>query len=139
MCLFLRQPPADRAGTAQGGGPPRSPPRPAGAGSGRCSSPQARDGRTGGRMTQPTTAAARPEHQSIRATVSTKRLVLIMAGVLLGMLLGALDQTIVGTALPRIIAEFNGIQHYAWVVTAYMLASTVMVPKSTQDWNHLTW
>jgi EmrB/QacA subfamily drug resistance transporter len=51
-----------------------------------------------------------------------------MAGVLLGMLLAALDQTIVGTALPRIIAEFNGIQHYAWVVTAYMLASTVMVP-----------
>jgi EmrB/QacA subfamily drug resistance transporter len=52
----------------------------------------------------------------------------ILAGVLLGMLLSALDQTVVGTAMPRIIAELNGLQHYAWVFTAYMLASTVMVP-----------
>jgi EmrB/QacA subfamily drug resistance transporter len=43
-------------------------------------------------------------------------------------LLGALDQTIVSTAMPRIIAQLNGLQLYAWVTTAYMLASTVMVP-----------
>ncbi|MBI4495278.1 MAG: MFS transporter [Chloroflexi bacterium] len=47
---------------------------------------------------------------------------------MLGMLLGALDQTIVGTAMPRVIAELGGLAHYAWVFTAYMLASTVMVP-----------
>ena len=71
---------------------------------------------------------AASRQQPLRGTVSTKRVVLIMAGALLGMLLAALDQTIVGTALPRIIADFNGLEHYAWVVTAYMLASTVMVP-----------
>src|SRR5690606_29122558 len=45
-----------------------------------------------------------------------------------GMLLGAVDQTVVGTAMPQIIADLHGLQHYAWVFTAYMLASTVSVP-----------
>jgi EmrB/QacA subfamily drug resistance transporter len=52
----------------------------------------------------------------------------ILVGVLLGMLLASLDQTIVGTAMPRVIAELNGLQHYSWVFTGYMLASTVTVP-----------
>ncbi|MCX2727559.1 MDR family MFS transporter [Thermomicrobium sp. 4228-Ro] len=56
------------------------------------------------------------------------RLVLILPGLLLGMLLAALDQTIVGTAMPRVIAELRGLEHYAWVFTAYMLTSTVTVP-----------
>jgi len=56
------------------------------------------------------------------------RLALILPGLLLGMLLAALDQTIVGTAMPRVIAELQGLEHYAWVFTAYMLASTVTVP-----------
>ncbi|RIJ45036.1 MFS transporter, partial [Maribellus luteus] len=43
-------------------------------------------------------------------------------------LLSALDQSIVGTAMPRIIAELNGLSLYAWVTTAYLLTSTVMVP-----------
>jgi EmrB/QacA subfamily drug resistance transporter len=51
-----------------------------------------------------------------------------MSGVLLGMLLSSLDQTIVGTAMPRVIADLHGLEHYAWVFTAYMLASTVSVP-----------
>src|SRR5579875_716393 len=66
--------------------------------------------------------------ESIRDSVSKQRLILVVAGVLLGMLLAALDQTIVGTAMPRIIADLNGLNHYAWVFTAYMLASTVTVP-----------
>ncbi|MFL5654687.1 MAG: MDR family MFS transporter [Ktedonobacteraceae bacterium] len=69
-----------------------------------------------------------PEPQALRETVSRQRLVLIIIGVLLGMLLAALDQTIVGTALPRIVANLGGLEHYAWVVTAYLLASTVSVP-----------
>lgn len=75
-------------------------------------------------------AAERPalEAQSIRESVSRQRLILVMAGVMLGMLLAALDQTVVGTALPRIVADLGGLNHYAWVVTAYLLASTVMVP-----------
>jgi len=44
------------------------------------------------------------------------------------MLLGALDQTVVGTAMPRVIADLNGIKHYAWVATAYLLASTISMP-----------
>ena len=43
-------------------------------------------------------------------------------------LLSALDQTIVATAMPRIIAELNGLALYSWVTTAYLLSSTVMVP-----------
>jgi len=49
-------------------------------------------------------------------------------GVAIVFLLSALDQTIVATAMPRIIAELNGIALYAWVTTAYLLSSTVMVP-----------
>jgi EmrB/QacA subfamily drug resistance transporter len=54
--------------------------------------------------------------------------VLILIGVLLGMLLSALDQTVVGTALPRIVTQLGGFNEYAWVVTAYLLASTVSIP-----------
>jgi EmrB/QacA subfamily drug resistance transporter len=49
-------------------------------------------------------------------------------GVLIVFLLSALDQTIVATAMPRIISELNGLELYAWVTTAYLLSSTVMVP-----------
>ena len=53
---------------------------------------------------------------------------LTMLSVLLVMLLASLDQTIVGTAMPRIIADLNGFEQYTWVTTAYLLTSTVMVP-----------
>ena len=46
----------------------------------------------------------------------------------LSLLLAALDQTIVGTAMPRIVAELQGFEQYAWVTTAYLLASTTVVP-----------
>jgi EmrB/QacA subfamily drug resistance transporter len=69
-----------------------------------------------------------PAAASIRAGVNTRRLIFVLAGVLLGMLLSVLDQTIVGTAMPRVIADLQGLSHYAWVFTAYMLASTVTVP-----------
>ena len=69
-----------------------------------------------------------PVPLSLRESVSRKRLLLVIAGVLLGMLLSSLDQTVVGTAMPRIIAELNGLNHYSWVFTAYMLASTVSIP-----------
>jgi EmrB/QacA subfamily drug resistance transporter len=53
---------------------------------------------------------------------------LAMSGVLLGMLLAALNQTIIATALPRIVGDLGGIDHYSWVFTAYMLAATVTTP-----------
>ena len=49
-------------------------------------------------------------------------------GVAIVFLLSALDQTIVATAMPRIISELNGLALYSWVTTAYLLSSTVMVP-----------
>ncbi|WP_297514092.1 MDR family MFS transporter [uncultured Caulobacter sp.] len=53
---------------------------------------------------------------------------LTLAALMIVFLLSALDQTIVSTAMPRIIAELNGLNLYAWVTTAYLLSSTVMVP-----------
>lgn len=53
---------------------------------------------------------------------------LVMVGVMLAMLLSALDQTIVATAMPRIVQDLNGLEHLSWVFTAYMLTSTVTVP-----------
>lgn len=52
----------------------------------------------------------------------------IMGAVMLGLFLSAMDQTIVGTAMPRIIADLSGLKLYAWVFTAYMLASTTSIP-----------
>ncbi len=52
----------------------------------------------------------------------------ILGAILLGMFLGALDQTIVGPVLPRIVGDLQGADYYAWVVTAYLLTSTVSVP-----------
>jgi EmrB/QacA subfamily drug resistance transporter len=52
----------------------------------------------------------------------------ILGAVLLGLLLGALDQTIVGVALPRIVTELGGQTLYVWSVTIYLLTSTVTVP-----------
>jgi EmrB/QacA subfamily drug resistance transporter len=51
-----------------------------------------------------------------------------MLGAMLAMLLAALDQTIVSTAMPKIVTELHGLEHLSWVFTAYMLASVVTVP-----------
>jgi EmrB/QacA subfamily drug resistance transporter len=61
-------------------------------------------------------------------TFSSREKHITMAGILLVFWLSALDQTIVATAMPRIAVELKGFDLYAWVTTAYMLASTVMVP-----------
>ncbi len=50
------------------------------------------------------------------------------AGVLLAMFLGSLDQTIVGTAMPRIIADLGGFSHYTWITTSYIITSAVAIP-----------
>src|SRR5690554_1701575 len=54
-----------------------------------------------------------------------KKKITIMAAVMVAMLFAALNQTIVGTALPRIVADLGGMDYFTWVFTAYMLASTV--------------
>jgi EmrB/QacA subfamily drug resistance transporter len=57
-----------------------------------------------------------------------RRVLLIFSGLMLGMLLAALDQTIVSTALPTIVGDLGGLNHLSWVVTAYLLASTISTP-----------
>jgi EmrB/QacA subfamily drug resistance transporter len=52
----------------------------------------------------------------------------ILGAVMLGMFLAALDQTIVGPVLPKIVGELKGVDYYTWVVTIYLLTSTVSVP-----------
>ncbi|MDQ2745061.1 MAG: MFS transporter, partial [Chloroflexota bacterium] len=52
----------------------------------------------------------------------------VLGAVLLGLFLAALDQTVVGTALPRIVTDLHGNGLYTWVVTAYLLSSTITVP-----------
>ena len=65
-----------------------------------------------------------------RPRVDASNRVLTLAGLLLTLLLAALDATIVGTALPRIITELGGVDRYTWIVTAYLLTSTTLVPIS---------
>ncbi len=62
------------------------------------------------------------------ANIPKSRKLLVMLGVMLALFLAALDQTIVATALPRIVQEFHGLEHLSWVIAAYLLASTVVVP-----------
>ncbi len=65
---------------------------------------------------------------STLANITKGQKIAVMLGTMLAMLLSALDQTIVATALPQIVKELNGLEHLSWVVTSYMLASTVVVP-----------
>ncbi len=64
----------------------------------------------------------------LSSTLPRGQMLLATVGVALSLLLASLDQTIVGTAMPRIVAELQGLNYYAWVVTAYLVTSTVVVP-----------
>ena len=57
-----------------------------------------------------------------------RSVLLVVSGLMLVMLLASLDQTIVSTALPTIVGELGGLEHLSWVVTAYLLAVTVVTP-----------
>jgi len=81
------------------------------------------------------TDAAPPARQSetpgdhwIETGMTRRQVRLTLAGVMLAMFLASLDQTIVATALPRIVAGLGGFDRFTWVTTAYILASTTVVP-----------
>jgi EmrB/QacA subfamily drug resistance transporter len=63
-----------------------------------------------------------------RPDLSRRAILLIIGALMLGMSLAALDQTIVSTALPTIVGDLKGGSHIAWVITAYLLATTVSTP-----------
>ncbi|MGE2722566.1 MFS transporter [Mycolicibacterium celeriflavum] len=73
---------------------------------------------------QATTAVADPEVGGTE--IGSRRRNAVFIAVLLGMLLAALDQTIVATALPTVVADLGGAGHQSWVVTSYLLASTIV-------------
>ena len=60
--------------------------------------------------------------------LSHREIVVVLFGLMAGVLLAALDQSIVGTALPRIVSELGGLDQLAWVVTAYLLTATAATP-----------
>ena len=64
------------------------------------------------------------------AKIPLRQKILVMAAAMSGLLLAALDQTIVSTALPRIVSDLHGLKELSWVVTAYLLTSTIAVPIS---------
>ena len=61
-------------------------------------------------------------------TLDRSKVLVTLGGVMLAMFLGSLDQTVVGTAMPRIIADLGGFDRYTWVTTAYLMTSTSVLP-----------
>src|ERR1043165_8225021 len=64
----------------------------------------------------------------LSSRVSHQQILVVFGGLLRVMLLAALDSTIVATALPTIVKELGGLDHISWVVTAYLLAQTIVTP-----------
>jgi EmrB/QacA subfamily drug resistance transporter len=63
-----------------------------------------------------------------RSALTHRQILVVFSGLMAGMLLAALDQTIVSTALPTIVGELGGLDHLSWVVTAYLLTTTASTP-----------
>ena len=69
-----------------------------------------------------------PEGIGPAAEQGSRHIYVVFSGLVLVMLLAALDSTIVSTALPTIMGELGGFEHIGWVVTAYLLAQTIVTP-----------
>src|SRR5258705_3524006 len=64
----------------------------------------------------------------VPSPITHEKVLVVFSGLVLVMLLAALDSTIVATALPTIVGELGGLAHLSWVVTAYLLAQTIVTP-----------
>ena len=60
--------------------------------------------------------------------LTQRRIWIIFAALIAGMLLSSLDQTIVSTAMPTIVGQLGGVEHQVWITTAYLLATTIVMP-----------
>ncbi|HEX2989213.1 MAG TPA: MFS transporter, partial [Anaerolineales bacterium] len=60
--------------------------------------------------------------------MSRKRIILVTAGIMLSLFLASMESTVVATAMPTIVGQLGGLEHYSWVFSAYMLTSTTTVP-----------
>src|ERR1700729_750215 len=79
-------------------------------------------------MTDTKAAATAPGASPEPSTKMRREVLVVLPGLLLAIMLAMLDQLIVGTALPRIVGSLGGVTHLSWVVTSYVLASTVTTP-----------
>src|SRR6188508_1402716 len=75
-------------------------------------------------MSAPSGSAARDP----ALPLTHRQVLVVFSGLLLALFMAALDQTIVSTALPTIVSELGGLEKLSWVVTAYLLSSTIVVP-----------
>ena len=78
--------------------------------------------------TAPATAPASDSPQASKPIMSHRQILLVIYGLMAGMFLSPLDQTVVGTAIRTIGDDLHGLDQQAWVTTAYMITSTIMVP-----------
>ena len=89
-------------------------------------------------MAEPRTVV--PEDQT-SGGLSHRQVLIVLSGLMLGMLLAALDQTIVATALPTIVGDLHGLNHLSWVVTASNNTYTLHYIKlslDTHDWSEIS-
>src|SRR5712691_655721 len=85
-------------------------------------------GRASDSATRPRTLTSHNYVMAEEDAAQKPRLLLIMFGLVLGMFVASLDQTIVSTALPTVVREQGGLTHLSWVVTGYVLAATPFTP-----------
>jgi EmrB/QacA subfamily drug resistance transporter len=78
--------------------------------------------------TEQLSGAAMPPAETARSAADHRKLLVILGALMMGMFLSALDQTIVSTALPTIAGDLHGLNHLSWVVTSYLLATTITTP-----------
>ncbi|HVU74548.1 MAG TPA: MDR family MFS transporter [Mycobacteriales bacterium] len=78
--------------------------------------------------TAPATSSTGPKPTESPAGFSHRQILVVMSGLMMGMFLASLDQTIVSTALPTIVGDFHRADLYSWVVTSYLLTSTAVTP-----------
>jgi MFS family permease len=73
-------------------------------------------------------AQSAPTAQSMPALAAPRSPLVAFGAIMLATLLAAMDQTIVATALPRIVGDLHGFSQLSWVITAYLITSTVTIP-----------
>ncbi|MFL4476209.1 MDR family MFS transporter [Paeniglutamicibacter sp. MACA_103] len=75
-----------------------------------------------------TTTASRTSPDPAPLLLTQRRIWIIFSALIAGMMLSSLDQTIVSTAMPTIVGQLGGVEHQAWITTAYLLATTIVMP-----------
>ncbi len=75
-----------------------------------------------------TSTARGAEHAGAPLLLTQRRIWIIFSALIAGMMLSSLDQTIVSTAMPTIVGQLGGVEHQAWITTAYLLATTIVMP-----------